>query len=186
MKVDRRLEILLILFKEDFISSKDLCERLEVSNRTLCRDIDDLKEIGIPIVGKPGVNGGYFLDEDFKKENIQKNISSQKELIENLVGNNVLAEEQVEYIVDSLKGVKTEIFSKAIDFQFTDRKKNMILQEFYLCILNKASITISGDDLNVSGIPEKLIFNDKYIEVCIENKQLKLNSDLQIKKNRSI
>ncbi|MGO3751689.1 MAG: helix-turn-helix transcriptional regulator [Peptoniphilaceae bacterium] len=184
MKENRRLEILLDLFKEDFISSKDFCEKLKVSNRTLCRDIDDLKEMGIPIIGKPGVNGGYYLEEKFKKGNIQKSIYSQKELIENLVGDNVLAEEQVEYIVDSLKGIKTETFSKSIDFQFTDRKKNMILREIYLCVLNKTPITLSREGLKVSGIPEKLNFKDNSVEVYIKGNAVSITGDLQIRKNR--
>ena len=39
----------------------DLLERLEVSERTLRRDIDDLRELGYGIEARPGVGGGYRL-----------------------------------------------------------------------------------------------------------------------------
>jgi predicted DNA-binding transcriptional regulator YafY len=42
-------------------SGADLAARLEVSLRTLRRDVDRLRELGYPVQAQPGVDGGYQL-----------------------------------------------------------------------------------------------------------------------------
>ena len=39
-----------------------LAERLGVSERTLRRDIDRLRDLGYPVAAAPGVGGGYQLE----------------------------------------------------------------------------------------------------------------------------
>ncbi|MFW6287987.1 MAG: helix-turn-helix transcriptional regulator, partial [bacterium] len=49
MKIHRLMAILLILDSKGKIKAKELADSLEVSVRTIYRDIDTLAEIGIPI-----------------------------------------------------------------------------------------------------------------------------------------
>ena len=66
MRADRLLSILLILQTRGKLSAGKLAEELEVSERTLYRDIDSLNAAGIPIYGEPGPNGGYSLLDNYR------------------------------------------------------------------------------------------------------------------------
>lgn len=57
----RLLRLLSLLQVRRFWSGADLAERLEVTRRTLRRDIDRLRALGYPIEGTSGVAGGYQL-----------------------------------------------------------------------------------------------------------------------------
>lgn len=58
---ERMLELLALLQRRQRWSGEELAERLEVSKRTLRRDVDRLRELGYPIEADRGVDGGYQL-----------------------------------------------------------------------------------------------------------------------------
>lgn len=58
----RLLRLLVLLYSRDHGSGRDLAERLEVTARTLRRDIDRLRSLGYPIRSSVGVGGGYRLE----------------------------------------------------------------------------------------------------------------------------
>ncbi|WP_083914375.1 helix-turn-helix transcriptional regulator [Ilumatobacter nonamiensis] len=58
---ERMLRLLTLLQSYRDWSGPDLAERLEVSPRTLRRDIDRLRTLGYPVEASPGVDGGYRL-----------------------------------------------------------------------------------------------------------------------------
>ena len=57
----RTLRLLTLLQGRRFWRGAELSERLEVSLRTLRRDVDRLRELGYPVEARPGVDGGYSL-----------------------------------------------------------------------------------------------------------------------------
>jgi predicted DNA-binding transcriptional regulator YafY len=57
----RTLRLLSLLQTHRFWPGPELAERLEVSERTLRRDIDRLRELGYPVNANRGVEGGYQL-----------------------------------------------------------------------------------------------------------------------------
>ena len=62
LETSARLLRLLSLFQaRRYWSGSDLAERLEVTNRTLRRDVDKLRSLGYPIHSSSGVEGGYQL-----------------------------------------------------------------------------------------------------------------------------
>lgn len=77
MKTDRLMSILLMISNKELITAKKLSEYFEVSIRTIYRDIESLCSAGIPIASKGGVNGGYYIMENYKLENI---LFNEKEL----------------------------------------------------------------------------------------------------------
>ena len=62
-RADRLFEIIQILRRRKLVRARDLAEKLEVSERTIYRDVSDLMASGVPIDGEAGV--GYILREGF-------------------------------------------------------------------------------------------------------------------------
>ena len=58
---ERMLRLLSLLQSHRDWSGADLAERLEVSPRTVRRDVDRLRMLGYPVDATPGVDGGYRL-----------------------------------------------------------------------------------------------------------------------------
>lgn len=57
----RTLRLLSLLQTHRHWPGTELADRLEVSVRTLRRDVDRLRELGYPVQAQPGVDGGYQL-----------------------------------------------------------------------------------------------------------------------------
>jgi predicted DNA-binding transcriptional regulator YafY len=68
MRADRLLSILLLLQVHRRLTARDLAERLEVSERTILRDMDALGSAGVPVTAERGVGGGWSLVEGYRTE----------------------------------------------------------------------------------------------------------------------
>ncbi|WP_032122157.1 helix-turn-helix transcriptional regulator [Clostridium amazonitimonense] len=66
MKADRLISILMLLQIHKKLTAKELSERLEVSVRTIYRDVESLSGLGIPVFSDRGTNGGIELLGDYK------------------------------------------------------------------------------------------------------------------------
>lgn len=66
MKADRLISILMLLQIHKQLTASDLAQRLEVSVRTIYRDIESLSYLGIPIFTDRGSNGGIKLLGNYK------------------------------------------------------------------------------------------------------------------------
>lgn len=69
-KMDRLMAIVMALQQGSQTASM-LAEKLEVSRRTILRDIQALSEIGVPLAAASGPNGGYSLMEGFQLPPLQ-------------------------------------------------------------------------------------------------------------------
>ena len=58
----RLLRLLVLLYSRGHGSGRELAERLEITERTLRRDIDRLRSLGYPIRSSVGIGGGYRLE----------------------------------------------------------------------------------------------------------------------------
>ncbi|MDX3104191.1 YafY family protein [Nonomuraea angiospora] len=66
MRASRLVSILLLLQTRGRMTAQDLAERLEVSVRTIYRDVESLHAAGIPLYGDAGPRGGYQLLDGYR------------------------------------------------------------------------------------------------------------------------
>jgi predicted DNA-binding transcriptional regulator YafY len=66
VRADRLLSIVLLLQANHQMTSRDLATRLEVSERTIHRDMEALSGVGIPVTAARGSGGGWSLLGDYR------------------------------------------------------------------------------------------------------------------------
>ena len=81
MQEGRLFKILYHLLNRGHATAPELAEKLEVSVRTVYRDIDALSEAGIPIDTETGRSGGLYLMSDFVLGKTMLSDKEKKELI---------------------------------------------------------------------------------------------------------
>src|SRR6185503_18243180 len=68
MKADRLLSIVLLLQARGRLTGRQLAEELEVSARTVHRDLEALGAAGVPVFALRGAHGGWQLDEGWRMQ----------------------------------------------------------------------------------------------------------------------
>lgn len=83
MKLDRLLEMTILLMNRERMTADELARRFGVSTRTIYRDIDTLSLAGIPVYSVKGNGGGISLMGEYT---LNKSIVTEEERDEILVG----------------------------------------------------------------------------------------------------
>lgn len=124
MKVDRLVNIIMILLEKERIGAQALAEMFEVSPRTIYRDIDTINMAGIPVRSTSGVGGGFEIMRNYK---IDKKVFSTADLSALLMGLSGLSN-----IVrgDELVGALAKVKS----FIPADRARDIELKANQICI----------------------------------------------------
>ena len=65
MQINRLFQIIYILLENKLVTAGELAERLNVSVRTIYRDIENLSSAGIPVYMSKGKGGGISILPDF-------------------------------------------------------------------------------------------------------------------------
>src|ERR1051325_1880683 len=66
MRADRLLSIVLLLQAHQRLTARELARRLEVSERTILRDMEALGVSGVPVIADRGAGGGWRLLDGYQ------------------------------------------------------------------------------------------------------------------------
>ncbi len=66
MRADRLLSLMMLLQTRGKMSARALAEELDVTERTIYRDMEALERAGVPIYTEPGRDGGYGLVDRYR------------------------------------------------------------------------------------------------------------------------
>ncbi len=81
MKNSRLFEILYLLMEKRAVTAGELAQRLEVSERTIYRDVDALSAAGIPVFTQKGQGGGIRLMDQFVLDKALLSRAQQDEIL---------------------------------------------------------------------------------------------------------
>jgi predicted DNA-binding transcriptional regulator YafY len=68
MRAGRLLTLVLLLQRHGRLTAAELADRLEVTERTVMRDIEALSSAGVPVYATRGPGGGFELLEGYTPE----------------------------------------------------------------------------------------------------------------------
>ncbi|EQC44610.1 HTH domain protein [Bacteriovorax sp. BSW11_IV] len=107
-KKDRQEQIVACLRSESFWTSARLCDELEISYRTLMRDLAELKEAGVPIISDKGRGGGISIVGRWGLNNLQL---SNSEVITLLTSLAITESLNSPLFTDNINSIKKRISS---------------------------------------------------------------------------
>jgi predicted DNA-binding transcriptional regulator YafY len=67
VRAGRLLAVMLILQTEGRVTAREMARRLEVSERTILRDLTELSSTGVPVYATRGPQGGFELLDTFRR-----------------------------------------------------------------------------------------------------------------------
>lgn len=136
MKTRRMLEIIMILLNEGEVKAKDLAEGFNCTTKTIYRDVEYIKESGIPIISELGRNGGFKIGEGVARNNKTLTLKEQHTIIKALKDQNRIPEEQLDEIMTTIEGFFRDNTIDWIDGEFADPKINKFFHQLKSAIIN--------------------------------------------------
>lgn len=146
MKINRLIEMTIILLNRKTITAQELAERFGVSTRTIYRDIDVLSSSGVPVFCSQGANGGISVIEDYT---INRASLSQKE------------SENIIFALQSMKAAKYPEIDSILDKMgalFSSSQSDWISIDF-------SSWGANPNEYNKFEIIKNAIISGKIIEI---------------------
>jgi predicted DNA-binding transcriptional regulator YafY len=106
-RVERRERLIGLLRSEDYWITSELRNHLDISQRTLMRDLAELREAGYPIESDRGRGGGIRLKGRWGIERLQLN---HKEVVELVLALAVMESLQSPLLTSNLKAIRQKLF----------------------------------------------------------------------------
>jgi len=169
MKNDRLFQILYLLLDQGFLTAPELAKTLEVSVRTVYRDIEALSMAGVPVCTSAGKGGGIFLMSGYSFDKALLSDDEQNQILFALQSLQAL-DQPAAALLSKLGGMFQKQSAGWIEVDFSRwglaRVDNEKFELLKTAILGKHPLTIlycntAGETDTRSILPFKLIFKDK-------------------------
>ena len=168
MKSDRLFQMIYLLLESDTMTARELSEKLEVSVRTVYRDVETLSGVGVPIYATSGRNGGIWLLDGYQLKMLLANEEQDQLLF--AIQSFKAADQKVDALLEKLGNT----FRKpardwiAVDFtrwgmQQTDRVRFEMIRD---AILQREELALeycsaSGETTQRRICPLRLLYKDR-------------------------
>lgn len=171
MQIHRITEIVFALLSGEKLTAKELAARLEVSPRTVYRDLEVLSAAGIPVYTDKGNGGGVAIEESYRLKSAALSEEEKRSLITIVSAHNArLHDRSTAVLLDKLNALfKTP--DNPIEVDFSDWNGDDSLQrtfdELQKCVLEKRLALMeyrnaAGDFSKREVEPLKLLFKHRH------------------------
>lgn len=177
MKIERLIAIIMLLLERDVVPTSELAERLEVSRRTIFRDIEALNIAGMPIMITRGPSGGISLMKSYKVDkklftprdvqSLITSLQSYNQLLENKeIANTLTKLQSMTQENDLLKqSVNRQNISVDLELSQGNRSLRTLLKVIETALNDKRYLLFhymdkSGDGTSRKVEPYKVVFKE--------------------------
>lgn len=169
MQANRLFEIIYILLEKNSVTAKELAERLEVSQRTIYRDIEALSTAGIPVYMSKGKGGGISILPEFILNKAILTEEEKTEILSSLRAVNAVSfnDVEMEKVLKKLNNILGENHTNWIEVDFSNwgnaEREKETFNNIKFAILNKRIVNFhymsgKGESINRQVYPLKLYF----------------------------
>ncbi len=160
MKTERILKILFSLLEGEFCKVDKLAYKFDVSEKTIYRDIDFLKECGIPIDNKMG--SGYYINDSYELKRKKLSKKEKSELNELIATYKKIPEIQMKELLENVSDKFVGSFNDWLSVKFYDERLEANFEKIKKAVINSNIIEINIDGNKKKVKPYK-IFLEKGI-----------------------
>lgn len=141
MKLYRLLHLMNILVNDDKVTIKQLSEKLEVSRRTIFRDLETLTMAGFPIVSYPGYDGGITVAQGYKLDKCLLSLDDWENILTGLNTIKTMGDtEKIEYLIGKIAPKNIETINQQSDIEIDlSQWKNDDTQDLIIDVRNAIS-----------------------------------------------
>ena len=129
IKIERLLSILVALLNKEVVSADELAKKLEVSKRTIYRDIESLGLSGLPVITIHGRNGGVGLMPSYKMDKYLFSDKEKLKIIESLRMQHNILQEDNQVLIEKLENLKGDESFSNLSFYSPTIHRTEIEQE---------------------------------------------------------
>ena len=172
MQISRLFKILYILIDKGQITATELSKILEVSIRTVYRDVEALSQAGIPIYTLQGKGGGISLTDNFIFNKTLLSENEQDEILLAIQSFSAIQYPELDNIFFKLSTFFNKTSDNWIEIEFSswgnEKRQNAIFSLIKDLIIKKKVMSftyynVKGEKSDRLILPEKLLFkNDSW------------------------
>lgn len=147
MKESRLFQIVYCLTEKGHVTACELAKQLEVSVRTIYRDIDSLSAAGIPIYAEAGRNGGIYLTDHFVLDKALLSQNEKQEILASLQSLSAATAIDTDATLQKLAAVFQVDTTQWLEINFArwgnHENDNIKFQRFKTAIMQQRAVVIT-------------------------------------------